>query len=287
MFEIKVGILVSYDYRHLYTSLPLIYEEADKIVLAIDEQRLTWSGISFDIDPGFFKWLENLDTKRKIIIYEDCFYKPELSTVECDTRERNMLAEKMGQGGWHIQIDSDEYFLNFKGFVGYLRQFEKIAQKKPVYIYVQFITLFKKIKEGFLYIDSFEKIPVATNHPEYYYIRLVKDTKPIFTQFLVVHQSWARTAGEIETKLKSWGHSEDFNVSSYFNMWNIIDSNNYMYLNNFHPLTPSKWSYLHLVPEPELNDVLKYVRENITPKTFKKNSFMRKMIRKGIKLLFK
>jgi hypothetical protein len=33
--------------------------------------------------------------------------------MECDTRERNMLAKYMGEGGWHVQIDADEYFADF------------------------------------------------------------------------------------------------------------------------------------------------------------------------------
>jgi len=105
---IKVGFLVSYDYNYLRTSLPLVYAEADSVSLAIDKQRRTWNGGSFTIDDAFFEWLKSMDTKKKIRIYEDDFFDPNLSAIENDSRERNMLAKFMGEGGWHVQVDADE-----------------------------------------------------------------------------------------------------------------------------------------------------------------------------------
>jgi len=89
---IKVGFLLSYDYDFLRTSLPLVYKEADVIALAKDYQCRTWSGNQFIISDNFFEWLKKFDTENKIKIYEDDFYRPELSLIENDTRERNMLA---------------------------------------------------------------------------------------------------------------------------------------------------------------------------------------------------
>ena len=40
-----------------------------------------------------------------------------------DTRERTMLSEKMGIGNWLIQIDSDEYFIDFEDFIKQLRKY--------------------------------------------------------------------------------------------------------------------------------------------------------------------
>jgi hypothetical protein len=36
--------------------------------------------------------------------------------MENETRERMMIAQRMGEGGWHVQVDSDEYFLDFGTF---------------------------------------------------------------------------------------------------------------------------------------------------------------------------
>ena len=36
-----------------------------------------------------------------------------MQPMELETRQRNMMAEKMGSGGWHIQMDGDEYAYDF------------------------------------------------------------------------------------------------------------------------------------------------------------------------------
>ena len=95
---IKVGMLISYDYRYARYSLPLLYDHADRIVLAIDQDCRTWAGNPFAIDDSFWDWLQKLDVHKKIEIYRDDFHRPELDTMGNDTRERNMLAQHMGAG---------------------------------------------------------------------------------------------------------------------------------------------------------------------------------------------
>ena len=137
---IKVGFLVSYDFKYLYQSIPLVYNDADLIVLAVDKERLTWSGNPLVIDPDFFEWVQKFDVLKKIVIYEDSFFVPENSPAQNDTRERNLLAKAMGEGGWHIQIDSDEYFNDFKSFTDFLKERNNLLQNpeaNPVEIHVQ------------------------------------------------------------------------------------------------------------------------------------------------------
>ena len=87
----------------------------------------------------------------------------------------------MGEGGWHIQIDSDEYFNDFKSFTGFLKERNNLLQNpeaNPVEIHVQWITLFKKVEGGFLYVkDSLDTIEVATNVPKYKYMRATRHSK--------------------------------------------------------------------------------------------------------------
>lgn len=280
MFPIKIGVLISYDYEYFKHSLPCYYKHAHKIVLAIDKERKTWSGEKFEIEPAFFDWIEKIDTDKKITLYEDKFYDPGLSTAECDTRERNLLAKQLGEGGWHIQIDSDEYFTNFKEFVGFLRTKEPVAQKEAVQIFTPFITLFKKLEDGFLVIDGrTENIAMATNKPEYHYIRNVKDVKKINSPSLVTHQSWARSHNELQKKLGSWGHRDDFNTESYLKLWDTIDNFNYKYIRNFHPLTPTVWPALSLINThniPQLNSFL----EEVHTKKLREKSSLKKQFAK-------
>ena len=60
--KIKVGIPVSYDYRLLEYSLPRVYPYTDAICLAIDKERKTWKGNSYQLPDTFFTWLRTFDT---------------------------------------------------------------------------------------------------------------------------------------------------------------------------------------------------------------------------------
>lgn len=110
--NIKVGYLVSYDYQLMEYSLPTVYQCSDQIYLAIDKNRKTWRGNTYELPNTFFEWIKGVDKENKIHIYEDSFYFSNISPMELETRERNLLANFMGSGGWHIQIDVDEYFLD-------------------------------------------------------------------------------------------------------------------------------------------------------------------------------
>ena len=91
MKKIHVGFLLSYDFDKLRLSIPPVYEHADKIFIAQDENFLTWSGNKFEVDSAFFEWLREIDTDNKIEIYKDNFYVPSLTPIQNDTRERHML----------------------------------------------------------------------------------------------------------------------------------------------------------------------------------------------------
>lgn len=42
--KVKIGFLISYDYKYIYDALKIIYDYADEIILAVDKSRLTWAG---------------------------------------------------------------------------------------------------------------------------------------------------------------------------------------------------------------------------------------------------
>lgn len=257
--EIKVGFLISYDYEYLKNSLPLVYEHVSYIAIAIDKKRLTWSGNSFDIPDAFFDWLNAFDTDKKIQIYEDDFYVPELSPLECDTRERTMLGAFMGKGGWHVQIDTDEYFLDFKAFKDYLIKYIDYDVKTLVQVPVH--TIFKQDDNGsFLVVDNTEYFPLATNYPEYERARYPKEYSSHVISTPILHQSWGKELEQIKKKIYNWGHKNDFDTDAYLKLWLFIDSFTYKYIKNFHPIYPEMWGCLEFIPEisiPELIIVMK------------------------------
>jgi hypothetical protein len=258
--KVNVGILVSYDYEFLKNSIPTVYEHADTITLAIDEGLRTWTGGTFTIDPSLFTWIEAYDTQKKIKIYRDNFYVPELDPTQNDTRERNMLAQQMGEG-WTVQLDADEYFIDFKGFVDFLKNSPQV-QKKPTQVSALWITMFKKLDDGILYIKRPDPFQIATNLPDYKKCRNTRQYK-VIAPFLVLHQSWARTEEELEKKLRNWGHTTDFNVDDYIAFWKGLGKTNYHTAKDFHPLTGKWWNKLDFIEGRNMKEVLENLKKDL------------------------
>lgn len=266
---IKVGFCVAYDWELLRKSLPLIYKDADAICLSIDKNRKSWSGRSYSFDaPAFFKFIQDIDQEKKIEVYEDDFYIPELSAIENDNRQRTLMAARMGKRGWHIQIDSDEYFLDFEAFVRYLVKMNPnpTGLEKPVNINCNWISIFKVAGNGYFIVDNsqtiWESMPFATNRPEYLNARRnghFNHTSPFF----VIHETWAREESQLQQKLDSWGHTSDFlDKQAYLSFWKSLDETNYSTVRDFHPIQPNVWHTLMFIKANGINDLINRVREN-------------------------
>lgn len=262
MRPIYVGILVSYDYELIKKSIPPVYEYADKIVLAVDKEGKTWAGNPIQISDEFWLWVKKFDVKNKIEIYRDSFYVEEFNTMQCDTRERDMLAKYLGAGCWQIQLDADEYFVDFKSFVDYLHWLDK--KKKYINsVTVEWLSLYKNTKNGYLFITNGggEVRSFATTKPERKYCRLVPKPKEIFYSQRIIHDSWSRTEQEMWMKITNWGHNKDFDTEGYFEYWKAINEKNYMFVRNFHPMFPEMWEGLEYVEAKDISDLLLRIKE--------------------------
>ena len=261
---IKVGMPVSYDYKFLYHSLPLIYDHADQITLAVDQNSKTWTGIPFTIEDSFWDWIKKIDVQKKIDVYRDDFSLAQLNAYENQTRERNLIAQRMGLDGWHIQIDSDEYMPDFDGFVRFLRRHSSwvAPSHAPVEIRAFWIPLFRQISDGFLFVkNNYESFSLATNRPNYQIGRLTY-YPVIFAPFCVFHQTWARSEHDVWLKINSIGAGKDFNIQSYYNLWKAVDRHNYRFLRNFHPLMPNAWEQLSWCQGKDITEFIHNYTQN-------------------------
>lgn len=243
---IKVSYLVSYDYFMLLTSIRQLYDYVDKIVVAIDVDRKTWSGNTFEIPESFFVDIKNFDIANKIEFYFDVFYLPELTPMENESRERNMTLFKLGRG-WKIQLDVDEYVYEFKTVAAYLKKYWFLLiypRFTPICLNGKLVTLYKEMHEGYLYIDNNEQFPFITNQNNNTHARRNNSVRNFQTNINVIHQSWARSEDEIFFKIKNWGHRDDFDTLKYFDFWKSLDIFNYHNYKNIHPLYPEVWNEL-------------------------------------------
>jgi hypothetical protein len=247
---IKVGYLVSYDYELIFTSLHSIYKFVDAIVLCYDKDFVTWSGNSTTISETFFDDIRKLDTDNKIKFYADTFYLENHQPMDLETRQRKMLAEFMGKGGWHLQIDADEYAYDFELFISFLKNNDYLTiepDKNPVNVLMKLIVLFKKDNNGYYVVKPFkETCFVATNYPNYLAGRRSENFN-IITEHLLIHESWARNEEEVYTKLNNWGHKNDFDTSVFFKKWKSLNKDNYAEYINFHPIYKENWASLEFV----------------------------------------
>ena len=263
MKKIHVGFLLSYDYDKLKNAIPPVYEAADAIFIAEDKEYRTWSGKRFEVDPLFYEWVRKIDTENKIQIYKDDFYLPELSPIENDTRERIMLSNQMGIGNWLIQVDADEYFLDFPKFVKTLRKYDRFLNdpaKTPVQISGFYINMFKFIENGLLYVNHLNKVLLATNYPGYMYARQTKK-RIIYTDNLVMHECVARSEKDLMTKFTNWGHALDFDIAEYIKKWKSVDKYNYKEMENFFYLDPNGWKSLDYIETKNLEELKKRLNE--------------------------
>jgi hypothetical protein len=227
---------------------------------------VTWSGNRFEIPQSFFDDIKIFDLDKKIEFYRDDFYVPELSPMQCEIRERNMLLKVMGHG-WKIQLDVDEYpydFVKVKKYLDQLWYLNIFPALTPISFSGKLITLYKEISEGFLYIDNDERFPFITNHSKYIGARSNFEIKNFHVNISVIHQSWARNHNEMITKFSNWGHRDDFDHDENIKLWsklNICNFNNYK---NFHPIVPHVWDKLHFIESTSINDfILKF--SNVEP----------------------
>ena len=281
---IKVSYLISYDYDMFLTSVRLIYDYVDKIIGAIDIDNKTWSGNDFTIPDSFFEEVIKFDKKNKIEFYRDSFYNVDLTPMENETIERNKVLSKLGYG-WKIQLDVDEYIYDFKKVAKYLNKywflclFPKIT---PVCFRGKWITLYRELPDGYLYIDNGEVFPFITNQNLNKWARSNNQIRNIDSNISVVHQSWARSENEILKKISNWGHRDDFDTKKYFNFWKSLKSNNYLEYKNIHPMNPSVWKELFFLSSKSIEEfIIKYSETNPQKlSTIDKNYFWTAIVNK-------
>lgn len=257
MKKIHVGFLMSYDYEKLKHSIPPVYAAADAIFIALDEDFRTWSGQKFEVKPEFFKWVEKMDMDKKITFYRDDFYDPNISAIENDNRERHMLSIKMGIGNWLVQVDADEYFLNFESFVKDLHKHDRFLdnpEENKIQIAAYLLNIYKYIDNGVLYVDKVTRGVMATNFPNY---KVARNTRQriIYTKNLLLHETVARSEEAILQKFENWGHKHQIDLKAFMEKWRTVNKSNYHEYRDFFYIEPEKWKKLGFVKGNSIKEV--------------------------------
>ncbi|MEN4758779.1 hypothetical protein ABEG63_00395 [Chryseobacterium sp. C39-AII1] len=287
---IKIGYLLSYDYKFIFKSLELVYDEADDIVISYDKNNKTWSGNDISIPEYVFDEIKNIDRQNKIRFYADEFYIGGHTPMELETRQRNLMGKFMGKGGWHLQIDSDEYPYDFRKLSNFLRKCAYLTrkpEKTPFNFLINWVVLFKQNENGFFVVQPFnETCFMVTNSPQYTKARMPQNDRTLFLDYYVIHQSWARTESEILQKVNNWGHVNDFDVEGFFHIWKTLNKNNYTNYKNFHPLSGSSWENIEFFNAKDIDEFLLKFKTKYPQKKLYLNISFTKKIKLYLKSLF-
>lgn len=244
---------IAYDYKFSYAAIMSYYDIADEIILAIDEDRISWAGKKYEFNENEFKEkIKDIDKDKKIKIIESNFHQN--IPIQNDTQERNFIS-KLCTGDYIIGIDSDEILLNSKEFLSWLNNQENLKSD----ILCTWYTVYKSFGERFLITEPNETTIIGTNLKGYYNkcrftSRNSAIFKPLLSPLKVLHFSWGRNKEDFVKKLKNWSHTGDFNIDKYITIWDEINLKNYKRHSNLHPLAVKDfWKYLRETNLEEFN----------------------------------
>jgi hypothetical protein len=273
---IKVGFCVAYDWEFLKVSLPRVYPYSDKICLSIDSKRRSWRGEPYEFDESSFRnFITDLDQENKIDILEDDFSNSKNNSRENCNLQRTTMAEALGKNGWHIQVDADEYFLNFKGFKNFLLKIDPNPKesKKPVNVLVNWLPIYKRTGNTFFLVDFEKKLPesapFATTKPEYLRARNNGHFNILSPEF-ALHETWARSRADLKFKISNWGHaSEELSSEKARDekliQWDSVNETNYMHFENLNAAKPEAWPQLKMVKANSIEELIKLVSTTKLP----------------------
>jgi hypothetical protein len=263
--RIKAITLLAYDTVFMVESIKRYIDYIDELVVGLDENRRTWSGGTYELDPNIVGNLKAISPKVRII--EDIFYMPGLGPMDNDTRERNFLSSHLEDFDYIISVDSDELLLNAPDTFDWLGR----QKEKDVCILGSWINVYKELDDAYLVIGNpkgieLGDVPIITDRTDRFVNARWTKQKYIMSPAVLLHFSWARTETELRRKLANWSHADDFTANQHLELW--LNANEKTYnskqYKNFHPVTPTEWPQLTLIRKSEIDE---RVREAVQSKS--------------------
>ena len=246
--ETKLSIitLLSYDYSYLENCIRSYYDIADEIILGLDENRVSWSGKAFAFDASFVRSvIDKVDKDKKIKVVEGDFFKFK-EPIQNDTYERNYLSQHCKDGNWIVSIDVDERLLNAGEFYNWLQELDPRSDIRNYDIGARWIQIFKVIEGKKILVNQYEPTTVGTFKKGNFTCARLSPQSSVMSPLILEHFSWGRTRDELCQKLSNWGHTNDFDVQSYLELWDSVNLQNYSNFKNIHPLDKVSWPELIL-----------------------------------------
>lgn len=276
-FERAVKIsayILAADPAWIEASVLSYYHAIDSLIISFDKCRRGWTGSPIKADECIDR-IRAIDKDNKVRLVPGDFYRMSHAAMENETFQRQAALEVAGNGvDWVLQLDADEILPKAPKFIERLRNdvpFDYSAVDWPMR------TFFNRTARGeFLEVCSLtgRQIsaypgPVAvrpgtvltharqTSLPRWRYDVRSHDSDPaaggrtvngvVPADEAIAHLSWIRSEDEILSKLKSWGHSHQFDWQRYLDrVWRPA-GHRWRFTFWFHPLCRRWWPALRRV----------------------------------------
>jgi hypothetical protein len=236
--------LAAYDWHLLPTSIAAYYDHADEILIGLDQERLSWSGLPFHLDRAALEQAIP-DLAGKIRIVEGAFYSPSRTPMENDCAERQALSAEAANE-WTVEVDADEIVTDVPAL------FDAMAETPPGrQVFGLWRDVFKVQGETALVVDTNLLLCALATRSRRRVLARQSGERAEFTPVIVEHLTLGRSRAEVAQKLASWSHSDQVKAG-FLERWDAIDLDNFEEVRNVHPFKSERWPRLHAVPVAEL-----------------------------------
>ena len=275
----KTGVVmvVQNDAETIERTFRSFYDSVEAIVVSTDPNR-GWTGEPIKPDETI-DIIESLDVDNKVTIIKGnfCVYdEPMMNETFQRQVSANWLANTVKNLDWVCQIDADEEFLNFEEVLTFLKNVPFWCRG----VRWTMAHIFNELDDGRVLVVTDEngtpnlhKFHLASRpftnlvyartpclHPfslnrqtlrlnEVLY-RSNKYTKFIqdFDGYknlsgLCLHYTFAKSKKRVWEKLQTWGHSKEFDIKAFFELWERSKTD-WQNIHNFHFQKPEVWKRL-------------------------------------------
>jgi hypothetical protein len=263
--------LLAAEPAYIEASVSSYYDVVERIIVSYDRAGRGWTGAALPVAECLDR-LRAIDPAKKMRFCPGDFARPGHPPIENDTEQRRHALEAARSGAdWVLAIDTDEVVPDAAALV---RRLEDVSPGFPA-VEWPMRSFFRRLNAGvFLEVctPSWRQLSeypgcVATRGK----VTLVQARRvreavwrfdirstgidPLeggpYTAHGVVagseaifHFSWARSESELLDKVRSWGHSKDFDWQRYVDrVWKPAPWR-WPWTRNFHPVTPRRWPAL-------------------------------------------
>jgi hypothetical protein len=273
--RIKAYILAA-DPAWIEASVFSYYDIVEDIVVSFDENFMGWTGAPIAVEECLQR-LRAIDRDGKMRYCPGPYFRPGFSPMQNDTHQRQCALEQAGNDAdWVLQFDTDEVLPHPDALLtvlNYADQQNVSAVEWPIRV------LFRRLPGGnYLEVcannrlDRFEYPgPIAVKPT----VRL-SDARRTLGPFLrpmvtgdisslqisraateneqraellsgldaIIHNSWARPAESIRSKIASWGHNDGWKSWFFYYIQWLPAPYLWRFMGDFHPFARGLWPAL-------------------------------------------